>query len=99
MKQILLVPYSHTAINDTMWKKLDVDRTCQELAQTVVQSKSTLPSCLYGPSNDIPSLWIQWGGLWLEYKMDKIYLFFIFFYRFNVLLLKIFFKNIYIYIF
>jgi len=62
MKQILLVPYSHTAINDTMWKKLDVDRTCQELAQTVVQSKSTLPSCLYGPSNDIPSLWIQWGG-------------------------------------
>lgn len=60
-KQILLVPYSHTAINDTIGKKLEVDRTCQELAQNVVQSKSTLPGCFYGPRNDIPSLWIQWG--------------------------------------
>jgi len=63
MKQILLVPYSHTAINDTIGKKLEVlDRTCQELAQTVVQSKSTLPGCSYGPSiNDIPSLRIKFN--------------------------------------
>ena len=45
-------------------RKLDVDKTCQELAQsTVLQSKSTLSSCLYGPGNDIQVYGYNGGGL------------------------------------